>query len=509
MSIPQELTPTPNQAADGTSDISLGRVLRIAWPLMVGMALTAVMHGLDQVFLGHLPGDEGRSAIAAAFPAHITAYTAMCLFIGAAGFTGTFAAQHHGAGEDRDVGPMVWPGLQVAVLGGLLVAAMIPFREPIFALFGTEPDVLADLSNLGGWYFAQAMPASITAALLGYFGGLGRTGVIATIGGLAFVLNAGLNAVLMFGLGPFPRLGLTGAGLGTLIATWVTALAALMLFLRPRQREQFATDHWRCGWERVRRFVRFSLPHGARELTEVSAWQVFTIAVAGLGTASLSANNSVIRWSLLCFIPLIGLGQAIGILTGQAMGRGDREGAARAGLIGLRIGLAWAGLFAGAFLLIPETLLLAFVPAEQLSGLDGSAIRNLASQLFLIAALWGIADGITLCLRGVLTGAGDTTWPFWALLTLAIVVFAIPEIGLMAAFANGWQPPFNLAPITMAWLVALAFVWALALTMIWRFKTGHWRHMTVRIEQPSAASATTPDAAADARAVNRPEPESR
>ena len=107
-------------------------VLILAFPLIVSTGAWSVQHFVDRMFLTWYAPE----AIAAVTPAGMLNFTIMSLFIGTASYVNTFVAQYHGAKMFERIGPALWQGLYVAVIGGLLHFLLIPLAGNIFSFIG-------------------------------------------------------------------------------------------------------------------------------------------------------------------------------------------------------------------------------------------------------------------------------------------------------------------------------------------------------------------------------------
>jgi MATE family multidrug resistance protein len=456
------------------SSYSYRRLLALAWPLILGTAANSAMMFTDRVFLSRV----GPEAIAAAFPAGVSAYFGACFFQAAAQYVATFAAQHEGAGERRECGPWVWQGLIVALAAGLANATLIPFLPAIFGLMHPEPAVLAAMVTLGSWLFANACSVCVIAAIGGFFAGTGRPRVVLALNGSLLALNAWLNWCLIFGHCGLPRLGIAGSAIGTVTATAVIALVALALLLRRPERVERATWPPALATARLARFCRFALPQGARQVVDISGWELFAFAVGSFGTVALAANNIVITWNLLTFIPMMGLSQAIGVAVGQAMGADDLAAARAVGRRGLALQLGYGLAIGAGYLVFTDPMIAAFVAGDH-DGDGRGRIAAVARHLFIVAALWNVGDALNMAFSGALGGAGDTRWPFGASLVCSSLLLVAPLIVLLAIPAERWDR-LGLERVTVAWAITLAYVTVNGAVLALRYRAGAWERMSVR-----------------------------
>ncbi|HFE53176.1 MAG TPA: MATE family efflux transporter, partial [Bacteroidetes bacterium] len=114
-----------------------GELLALAIPLILSTGAWSVQHFVDRMFLTWYSPE----AIAAAMPAGILNFTLMSFFLGTAGYVNTFVAQYYGAQRYERIGPAVWQGVYVALIGAVLIAATIPLAPGFFRLVGHERTV--------------------------------------------------------------------------------------------------------------------------------------------------------------------------------------------------------------------------------------------------------------------------------------------------------------------------------------------------------------------------------
>ena len=110
-------------------------ILVLAFPLILSTSAWSLQTFVDRMFLVWYSPE----AVAASMPAGMLNFTVMSLFIGTAGYAGTFVAQYYGAGIYRKIGPVVWQGTYIALAGGIVFLALIPLSRPMFAFIGHSP----------------------------------------------------------------------------------------------------------------------------------------------------------------------------------------------------------------------------------------------------------------------------------------------------------------------------------------------------------------------------------
>lgn len=377
-----------NRAPSGT----YREVIRVAWPIVVGMLSYTTMSLADMLFVAQL----GTTEVAAVGLAITAVFTLVTFGMGVLAAVKVVVSQSWGAGRPERAREASFQGLGIAVLLGLVALSLTPIASTIIGWMGGEGPTIA----LGEEYFRirlmGALPAFISIAAFGYFQGIGDTQTPMRVQVFANALNIGLDYALIFGVGPFPEMGTAGAALATAIAFGVQGVFALGLFLRA---------HWtgpRVGLAGVGELFRLGLPIGVRYVLEVASWAVFTAIVARQGEAHLAAHVIAIRIVSVSFLPGHGIGEAACVLTGQAVGAGDVASAHRVARRATVIGLWVMGVCGVAFLLFGATIFGVFKPAPD--------VLEVGVSLLMVAAAFQLFDAVAMIKTGALNGTGDTTY---------------------------------------------------------------------------------------------------
>ncbi|MEJ2164998.1 MAG: MATE family efflux transporter, partial [Desulfobacterales bacterium] len=189
-------------------------VLVIAIPLILSTATWSVQHFVDRMFLTWYSPE----AIAAALPAGMLHFSMVSIFMGTAGYVSTFVAQYFGAGRYERIGPALWQGMYMSLIGGLLILCAIPFAEPAFRLVGHSPAVQTNEVVYFKILCLGAGPYIASFALSGFYSGRGRTWPVMWVNAFTTFVNLVLDYALIFGRWGFPELGIKGAGIATVIA---------------------------------------------------------------------------------------------------------------------------------------------------------------------------------------------------------------------------------------------------------------------------------------------------
>lgn len=438
----------------------IGRsIFLLAVPMVIEMAMESIFAIVDVFFVGRL-GAAAVATVGLTESLMVVIYTiAFGLSIGA---TATVARR---IGEkDRDGAARA--AVQVLLLGlglsGLLGLAGAIWAPELLLLMGADAGVIAD----GTIYTRVTLGGSATAFLIflvnAVFRGAGDAAVAMRVLILANGINCVLDPALIFGIGPFPELGLTGAAVATTIGRGIGFAYALWLLMR-------GTGHLA-----VRRAHLTVEPTTMWNIAHLSGWGTLQVAlasmswiglvrvIAGFGSTALAGYTISIRIVIFALMPAFGLGAAAATMVGQALGAGLPDRAEQSVWTAAKSNMLFLGLTGVLFLVFAPTIVGWFTPdaAVVAVGVDGLRIIGLGFPLYALGMV----------LEQSFNGAGDTRTPTW----LNFLAFWVIQIPLAWALAV----PFGFHETGVFIAVPIAYS-ALALVSAILFKKGRWRRTVV------------------------------
>ena len=388
---------TSNRPADiDAPDGSIREVALMSWPIIVGMLSYTVMGVADTLFVGWI----GKSELAAVGLATTAILLLNALFMGTLHGSKVLCSQATGRGKPEEAKVSGWAGVLLAVPFGLIVAAFALLGEPIFALMGGSAEVQA-LAQAYVWVSAACSVCWYVAmAICNYFQGIGNTRTPMKINLLANAANIALDPLFIFGFGPIPAMGVTGAAVATIIAQTLGMVCATVLFMR--RVGIIRMPNWRGAVESV---VRLGLPMGVRNALGVGAFTAFTALLARMGEDQLAAHQIALKIVSVSFLPGQGLSETVTILTGHYFGARRFETAKRAFKSTLCIAIGLMGTCGVLFFAFGEQLVSVFNSDE--------SVVHLGTKLLLVAAFYQVFDAVATVATGALNGTGDTKFTMW------------------------------------------------------------------------------------------------
>lgn len=450
-------------------------VLKIGLPLVISMASTTVMQFTDRIFLGNYSVE----AIAASLPAGITSFLFISFFMGVASYTNVFIAQYIGSGAHHRVGAALWQGIWFSVFAGAVLASLYFAAEPLFSLGGHPPNIAwleiayFRILTLGAGFAVMAV------ALSCFFSGRGITRPVMVVNFLGAALNIPLDYCLIYGVGPFPEMGIVGAGLATVTAQVFTTMLFTALVFSKRHNRRFAVLT-RIGLERdlFGRLMRYGLPGGVQFFLEIFAITFFVFMIGRLGTVELAATNIVFAIDSLAFLPMIGFSVAVSTMVGQAIGRGLPRQAEQATTSTIHITLAYMAVVLVMFLAMPRELISWFQGSGEEPAMNAQ-VMDMSVILLRLVALYCLFDGLGIIYAGALKGAGDTRYVMLVIAFNSMLVMVLPVFLLVEVFHAG---------VYMVWPVITVYIIVLGGLLWWRYRGGKWKGMRVieRVGPPGA-----------------------
>lgn len=377
--------------------------LALAAPL-VGVQLAQMsMSFVDVVMVGRL----GTAALAAAVLGSTVFFTLALLGIGVVLSVQPTVAQAVGAGDETLVGRATRQGLWLGTLVGVPMVVALGFAEPALVWTGQDPETAALAAAYLGAIRWGLLPDLWFTALRGLCEGVARPRAILVVTIIATAFNAGLNDVLMYGRFGAPALGLVGTGWSSAI-TLLLMFAALGLYVHRGSLARYRVfrDLRRPDPAMLRTLFGLGWPIGISLGLEAGLFTAATLLVGRLGEVALAAHQVALNAASVAFMVPLGIGMAGSVRVGQAVGRGDAAGAARAGWTAIGLGAAFMGLSALLFWLRPGWVVWIYAGAQ-----PDPEVAALAVSLLGIAAVFQLFDGTQAAAGGALRGLKDTRGP--------------------------------------------------------------------------------------------------
>jgi len=373
----------------------------LATPAMVTGGLRTLLRSADFLFVSVATGGAAVGALELGFQYYFVAFgISLGLTSGTISVVSRFEGADDPVRRDLAVSVSLWLALAVALP---LTAVAWLFAPDLIGVLTDDPRTVADGATYLRIVMLGAAPRFWTMIAARALAGAGDTRTPMYVRLLTLPTNLVLNALLVFGLGPFPRLEIAGAAWATTIATSLAAVVFLAVLLSGRWGVRLRPGAPHFDWQIARELVRVGAPLTATRLARTFGRFPFLFVLGVLGPAVLGAYAIGRRVMLLAIMPAWGYSTAASTLVGQAVGGGDGDEAADYGWQTLRIGLATQLLVAVAIV----------VAARPLADLFATDYPGQVVAFVRVFALGVAGFSVARTMRGALRGAGDTRWPLY------------------------------------------------------------------------------------------------
>ena len=480
----------------------LREVISTAWPLMLSTGLFSITLFVDRMLL--YKSSEG--AAAAAMTAGVVSWAITCLPMGICGYTNTFVAQYLAAKRPDRAMQFVYQGLWLALAVLPILILFAVFSRQFFLLVGHAETLATMESEYFRWLVPACASSILSAALVGLYAGSGRTRVLLISDVVATTLNVVLDYLLIFGLFGFPEWGTAGAALASSIAISLK-LIVLIYFAWPdlvrgvaRSRQpstgrldsidQLIADLPKSStmvnestnqephrevrgspavqWKLMKQLIDYGWPAGVSVVAESWSFMIIMMIVGQLGEQAAAATTLALGVNIIAFIPLVGLGTAVGVLVGKYLVTEERDTARRIVFSGLLIGIAYSLIYVVLYGGFPDLAMTVYTYDVDPARFE--EMRPILRPLLYFIAGYCVFDAFQIVYVGALKGAGDT----YFVLGGHIVAGASTVIGaLIVRYLTGWNSLYYWWGAITFWVVLLAIIFT------GRYLQGGWQNKRV------------------------------
>ena len=414
-------------------------ILRIGLPIMLGQACVIILAFADNIMIGWHSVDE---LAASSFVNNIMNLFIMTELGFATGMTPMIGA-HNGTGNVKGIGETVKNGIAVNGIIGAISLVILTAIYFNLSHFGQEPELLPLIRP----YFIIVGISTVFAlgfnVLKQFTDGICRPMISMTLLMLGNIFNIFGNWVLIYGKFGFPEMGLTGAGISTLVSRVLILIVFAAFIFKAKRMKEYAASIKEALLSRVemKSVLKMGYPVGIQMALESSTFTFAAIMAGWLGVLELAAHQVVITISQLFFLMMQGLSFAVSILVSNAFGRKDigaiKEYARKGYLMTLSISATLS------------VMLYCF--RYQAAGIfsDSPEVTAMAVSLFFLLFAYQFGDGLQICFANVLRGIQDVK-PIMYAAFVSYYLIAIPS-----AYLLGFKAGFGIQGIWMGFPIGL------------------------------------------------------
>lgn len=414
-------------------------ILKIGLPIMLGQACVIILAFADNIMIGWHSVDE---LAASSFVNNVMNLFILTELGFATGMTPMIGADN-GTGNIKGIGITVKNGLMTnGIIGGI---SIILLTIIYFCLdhFGQAPELMPYIKP----YFAIIGISTLFAlgfnVLKQFTDGICRPMISMTLLMIGNLLNIFGNWVLIYGKLGFPEMGLTGAGISTLVSRALILLVFIVFIFKSKKMNEYARAIKEALLSRgeMKTVFKMGYPVGIQMALESSTFTFAAVMAGWLGVIQLAAHQVVITISQLFFLMMQGLSFAVSILVSNAFGRKDlgsvREYARKGYFMTLGISATLSALL--------------YCFRYQAAGIftDSPEVSAMAVSLFFLLFAYQFGDGLQLCFANVLRGIQDVR-PIMYAAFVSYYLIAIPS-----AYVLGFKTSLGIHGIWLGFPIGL------------------------------------------------------
>jgi putative MATE family efflux protein len=438
----------------------IGRsILLLAVPMVLEMLMESVFAVVDVFFVAKL-GADAVATVGLTESMLTLIYTlAIGLSIGVTATVARRIGEQNPDGAARAAVQAIIIGL---VLSALMGVAGVLLAPKLLSLMGASPGVIAQGSGFTRVMLGGNASVVLLFLLNAIFRGSGDAAIAMRVLWLANFINIALGPCLIFGLGPFPELGVTGAAIATTIGRSTGALYAASRLLRPGSRVHIERRHLLPDPALMLRLMRLSASGAFQVFIGMASWIGLIRIISSFGSDALAGYTIGIRIIIFALLPSWGMSNAAATMVGQALGARKPERAERAVWKAGFYNTCFLGAIGLVFVIFAEQIIHLFIADPNVIPYGVDALRIIACGFLFYAYGMVITQSFN--------GAGDTFTPT----IINLFVFWLWEIPLAYVLAF----TFGLGPRGVFLAVMIAFS-TLAVVSVLIFRLGRWKKREV------------------------------
>jgi putative MATE family efflux protein len=354
-----------------------------------------------------------------------------------------------------------------SMVAGFLVALIIAIAgiagsRTILAWMGSSPEMIEK-----GWKFTSIMVGGNVIIMMLFinnaiFRSSGDAAVAMRVLVFANFINMFLDPCFIFGLGPFPEMGVTGAAVATSTGRGLAVIFQFWMLSRGRHRIKLAWRHFYFDWKLIRHIFQVAGGGIAQNIIGTASWIFLMVIIARFGSVIVAAYTVAIRIIIFALLPSWGLSNAASTLVGQNLGANKPQRAEKAVLASAWVNLIILGFIGTIFVLFPQMVV-------KLITSDLEVIPYAAESLRVISFGF-IFYGLEMVFIQAFNGAGDTNTPTY----INFIGFWLLEIPL--AWITSITLGMDQSGVYLSIVVSESTIAIIALVL---FRKGRWKEKDI------------------------------
>ena len=448
------------EAISGTdqdfTETGLGRaIFLLSVPSILEMIMESIFVVVDMLFVSRL----GSDAVATVGLTESLLTISYAISFGLATATTSMVSRRIGEKNPMKASEAAFQ----AILTGVLVSLVISIPSAIYAerllgSMGASQEIISHFSGYTRIMLGGNLVIMLLFIINAVFRSAGDAAVAMRVLWIGNIINIILDPCLIFGIGPFPKLGVTGAAIATTTGRGLAVVYQFWLLFYGKKRIRLSASQLTVRFRTIARLIRLSLGSVGQNLIATTSWIALVRIISIFGSEVVAGYTIAIRLINFVLLPSWGLSNAASTLVGQNLGAGKPHRAEKAVIVTGWINMIFLGTVGLLLIIIPDFFIDIFLK-------DKTAIQS-GVECLRILSIGFIAYGFGMVLVNSFNGAGDTATP----LRINIFAYWLLEIPLawLLAITSGMKEEGVYTAILIAESVMTLSAWFV-------FRKGKWK----------------------------------
>lgn len=445
--------------ADYTEVSMRKAIFLLSVPMVLELVLESVFAVVDIYFVGKL----GASAVATVGLTETYLFLLYSIAMGLTFSVTAIIARRIGEKEKEKAGTSAVQAILIAIFASVPFAiAGIFFSKELLTLMGADEWVLTEGYPYMQWMLGGNVVITLLFMINAVFRGAGDAAIAMKVLWIANGLNIILDPILIFGFGPIPALGITGAAIATTVGRGIGVLFQFYLLFNGGKHIRVLSSHLKVEWDTIAGILKTSLGGIGQMIVAMTSWIFIMRILAEFGSQTVAGATIALRVMMFTMMPSWGMSNAVATLVGQNLGAGKPDRAEQSVWFTGYCNMGYLILVSIVYFLMAETLVSLFSSDPKVIEIGGKWL-TIVSYSYFVYAWWMSASQ-------AFNGSGDTMTPT----KINLVFFWIIQIPL--AYTMG--KVLNLGYEGVFWSM-MATETSVGLFTLWLFTKGKWKETRV------------------------------
>ncbi len=386
--------------------------IKLAYPVILGMLGHTLISIVDNIMVGNL----GSTELAAVSLGGSFVFIGMSLGIGFSTAITPLVSMADAEKDDKKIRSVFHHGLLSCVILGVFVFILIVLAKPIMYIMHQPKEVIDLASPYIDWVAFSLIPVIIFQGYKQFADGLSRTKYSMYAIFMANIIHIIINYVLIYGVWIFPKLGIIGAALGTVISRILMVVFMHYIMKNNTQLNPYFKNFSFREIKKtmLKKIASLGIPSAMQMLFEVALFTAAIWLCGSIGKTSQAANQIALTLATTTFMFAMGLSVAATIRVGNNKGLMDYKNLIIVARSVFLLAIILETFFGLLFVILHNFLPHLFLNMENVNqAIENKEVIIIASKLLLVAAVFQISDGIQVVVLGALRGLQDVKVPMY------------------------------------------------------------------------------------------------